>query len=95
MENLKHFPIEFVYGAFAVLGGCARYLNSFISGESFSFKVFIASALVAGFSGYMFALMGTSLNLPDPIPTLMAGTGGFFGEQTMKLVLEYTTGKLK
>ncbi len=95
LSHIGHSPIEFVYAFLAIFGGVARYLNSFIKGEAFSLKVFFASMLVSGFSGYMFALMGISLHLPDPLPTLMAGTGGFFGDQAMKLILEYTSGKIQ
>lgn len=91
---IKHFPIEFVYGIIAVAGGCARYLNSYAQGKKFSFSVFVASVFVAGFSGYMLALLGTSMNLPSVFPNIMAGVGGFFGDQTMKLILERFTEKL-
>ncbi len=93
-RHLPQFPIEILYGILAVFGGCARYLNSFIDGQGFSFRVFLASAFVAGFSGYMFALLGETMNLPAPMPSILAGTGGFFGEQTMKLVLEYAQSKI-
>lgn len=88
--NLKDFPIEVVYGVVAISGGIARYLNSYAEGKThFKFSVFIASAFVAGFSGYMFALMGQSLALPVPMPSIMAGVGGFFGDQTLKLIMDY------
>lgn len=89
MEFLKSFPIEWVYGIFAVVGGVSRYLNSYTKGEHFSWKIFLASAVVSGFSGFMFALVGDSMHLPYPIPQIMAGAGGFFGDQTMKLVYEW------
>lgn len=92
MDFLKHIPIQAFYAAVAVIGGSARYLNSFADGKvHFKLSIFLASAFVAGFSGLMFALMGDSLNLPNPIPNIMAGVGGFFGDQTMKLVLEYVS----
>jgi len=53
----------------------------------------IASAFVAGFSGLMFALLGDSMSLPGPLPHIMAGVGGFFGDQTMKFIMEYLTNK--
>lgn len=93
-ENLKHFPAEFLYGVLAVMGGCARYLNSFASGKPFKLSIFLASAFVAGFSGYMFAVLGETMAMPSQMLFVMAGIGGFFGEQTMKLILEYTTGKI-
>jgi hypothetical protein len=93
MEKFLHIPIEIISVVTAIFGGCARYLNDFVNGKPFSMSVFIASAFVAGFSGYMFALFGESLNLPLPMPNIMAGVGGFFGERTMKLILEYVAKK--
>ena len=90
-EYLKHFPIEFVYGGIAVCGGIARYLNHIITGERFSFGILLASAFVAGFSGYMFATLGQSMNFSQPLLFVSAGVGGFFGEQTMKYILEVMT----
>ncbi len=95
MDQLHHFAVEWIYGVLAIAGGCARYLNGFVDGHKFSFRVFLASAFVAGFSGYMFALLGETMNLPAPMPSIMAGTGGFFGEQSMKLILEYISHRTK
>lgn len=93
MDFFKSFPIEpaqFVYGVIAICGGIARYLSGYVNGTTqFSFKVFLASIFVSGFSGYMFALVGVSLALPSTFLFIMAGTGGFMGDQTMKLVMEY------
>ena len=83
-----NIPIELIWGIIAISGGIARYLNSYITGQKFKFSIFVASALVAGFSGYMFALLGETLVLPAPMTHVMAGVGGFFGEQTMRLILE-------
>ncbi len=88
-------PVQYFYGIVAIFGGVARYLNSFANGQPFSFGIFLASAFVAGFSGWMFALVGISLSLPQGMVFMMAGTGGFFGEQTMKLVLEFVQAKTK
>lgn len=89
-------PIQYVYGLVAIIGGVARYLNSYAMGQThFSGGVFVASAFVAGFSGWMFAIMGTSMHLPQEMVFIMAGTGGFFGDQTMKLIMEWIQGKIK
>ena len=88
-------PVQYAYGVIAVCGGVARYLNGYTTeGKSFSFGIFIASAFVAGFSGWMFALVGENLRLPQEMTFMMAGSGGFFGEQTMKLVLDFAKGRL-
>lgn len=103
MEWLKYIapyipvePVQFVYGGIAFCGGIARYLNGVANdGKRFNIGIFFASAFVSGFSGYMFALLGITLHLPQPMVFMMAGTGGFFGEQTMKLILEYVSKKVK
>jgi len=94
MKNFEHFPIEFVYGIVAIAGGVARYLSVYSQGGKFKIGLFLASSFVSGFSGYMFALLGVSLNLPQPFLFMMAGVGGFTGEQTMKFLLEHITKKL-
>ena len=92
-ELLKTVPIEIIFVSVAIAGGCARYLNGFTNGIPFKLSIFIASGLVAGFSGYMFALLGISMQFPSPMLFMMAGTGGFFGEQTLKYIMEYVTNK--
>ncbi len=91
---MRNFPVEFFYGIVAIVGGCARYLHSFATGKPFKLTIFLASAFVSGFSGYMFATLGESMAMPSNMLFIMAGVGGFFGDQTMKLILEYTTGKI-
>ncbi len=95
IDTLKHLPIDFIYAAFAIFGGVARYLNGYVEGHKFSAGIFFASAGVAGFSGLMFALLGQSMQFPQTIQMVMAGTGGFFGEQTMKPILEYFQNRVK
>ncbi len=92
--HLPFDPIQFVYGAVAVCGGAARYLNNYTKGTPFNVWVFFASTFVSGFSGYMFALTGVSMGLPEPILFMLAGTGGFFGDQTMKLLFEIASSKV-
>lgn len=97
MKNFN-IPVEvflqLLYGAIAVCGGIARYLRGYVDGIPFSLGVFMASAFVSGFGGWIFALLGHSLDLPTPILYIMAGTGGFFSDQALKLAFEYTAGKL-
>lgn len=88
-------PAQYLYGIVAICGGVARYLSGYADGKPFSLGTFVASAFVSGFSGWMFAVMGMSMSLPQSIVFIMAGTGGFFGDQTMKLVLEYVKSRAK
>lgn len=94
MEPFKvHFPVEIIYTVIAIGGGIARYLNGYANGVPFKLGIFFASAFVAGFSGVMFSFMGISLGLPQMFIYMMAGTGGFFGEQTMKLIMEHISNR--
>ena len=93
MEPFKQLPIEIFFVAIAFCGGIARYLNGFTNGVPFRFSIFVASGIVAGFSGWMFALFGQTLQMPQGMLFVMAGTGGFFGEQTLKFLMEYLTDK--
>ncbi len=88
--------LQWIYGLIAVFGGVARYLNNYTNdGKPFSLSILIASTFVSGFSGWMFAVLGLSMDMPQSIVFIMAGTGGFFGEQTMKLIYEYVTARAK
>lgn len=91
MENPKNIPVEILFVLLATFGGLARYLNGYTNGVPFKLGVFIASGVVAGFSGWMFALFGASMSLPQEMLFVMAGTGGFFGEQTLKFIMESIT----
>jgi len=91
MEYLKTLPIELLVVVIAICGGLARYLNGYTNGVPFKLGIFVASGAVAGFTGYIFAIFGASMDLPQHMLFVMAGIGGFFGEQTMKLILESVT----
>jgi len=43
----------------------------------------------------MFATFGETMDLPEIMLFVMAGTGGFFGEQTMKHIMDVVTKKNK
>ena len=86
--------IQIMYGALAILGGTARYLNGILNGKAFKLSIFIASMFVSMFSAYMFILLGLSLNLPQNFVFMMSGLGAFFGDQTMHFLLEYTKSKI-
>jgi len=88
MEFLKNLPVEMFLVLLAVCGGCARYLSAYTNGTPFRISIFLASGAVAGFTGYIFAVFGATMALPQHMLFVMAGIGGFFGEQTMKFVLE-------
>lgn len=88
LTQFLHVPVEILWGILAICGGVARYLNGVIEGRPFSIGVFFASVFISAFSGYMFALFGKTLQLGDMMVYMMAGLGGFFGEQTLKLIME-------
>lgn len=88
-------PMQYVYGVVAIFGGVARYLTGYANGTKFKFSVFIASAFTAGFSGWIFAQIGISLNFSMEWIFVLSGIGGFFSEQTMKFILEWVQEKVK
>jgi len=94
MDNFIQTHASFVYGFVAIVGGCARYLVGYTEGKRFNFRIFTASAFVSGFSGWMFALMGLSLGMPQYFIYIMAGVGGFMGEQALNLIVEYVNTKI-
>ena len=94
MNNLPPIPVEYLYGFLAVTGGIARYLTGFANGKPFKFSIFVASIFVSGFSGYMFALLAISLQLPLAMQFMIAGIGGYQGEQTLKLIIEKVVSKI-
>jgi hypothetical protein len=94
MDFWDKLPItQIIYGLVAMCGGLARYLNAYANGRPFKVSILAASTFVSGFSGYMFATLGLSAALPQPLVYIMAGAGGFFGEQTMKFIMEYVQKK--
>jgi hypothetical protein len=95
MDFLKQLPVEIFVVTIACAGGIARYLNGYANGQPFKLSIFIASTFVAGFSGLMFWYLGVSMNLPTPFLAMMAGVGGFMGEQSLKYIMEVITNKTK
>lgn len=98
MIDFHNLPAAFIaavtFGSVAIIGGIARYLNGYINGVPFRFAAFMASAFVSGFTGYMLALVGLAMNFPEPMLFIMAGTGGFLGDQAMKFIMEFISGKV-
>jgi len=89
MDWHTELPASASYGIIAIAGGVARYLRGFVDGKKFKLTVFVASGFVAGFSGLMFAFFGIEMGVHQTTIYIMSGVGGFFGEQTMKLILEH------
>lgn len=85
---MNKLPPELIFVALAMVGGMARYFNGFANGAPFKLSILLASAFTAGFSGLMFALLGETMGVNHTVQFVMAGIGGFFGEQTLKFILE-------
>jgi hypothetical protein len=94
-QDFKNLPIEIVIAGIAVFGGIARYLNGYINGQGFRLSIFLSSIVVSGFGGLMFGLLGYSMDLPIVMVSMMSGMGGYFSEQTLKLVYEMVKSKSK
>ncbi len=95
LDKISHFPIEFGLVVVAIAGAIARYLNGYVGGKPFQLRMFLASVFASGFSGVIFGFIGISMNLPDIILFVMAGTGGFFADQAMKFALEFVSKKVQ
>ncbi len=92
--NFNHIPVELGYVLVALAGGIARYLNGYTSGAPFKLGIFIASTVVSAFSGYMFALLGISMGMGAHYIFMMAGMGGFFGDQALRYLIEIVVKRL-
>ncbi len=93
-EYAKHFPLELSYGFVAIIGGSARYFQSYTNTGIFSISMFFANVFISGFSGWMFALLGLSWSLPPQMLLMMAGVGGFMGTGAIDLVVRYLSQKV-
>ena len=81
-------PLQTAYAFIAICGGIARYLDAYTKGKPFKMSMFIASVIVSGFSGWCFAQLGCSLGANESWRFIMAGLGGFMGDNTMKYLWE-------
>lgn len=86
---MKHIPEEIFYVGLAMSGGVAKYLTSFKDKHGrFAWSALFMASFVSGFSGYMFALFGQSISLPDNLLFMLAGMGGFMGEYALRFLGE-------
>lgn len=92
--NMKHIPTEIFYIALAGVGGIAKYLSTYkqINGR-FAWGALLVASIVSGFSGYMFALFASSLQLPQQIVFMFAGMGGFMGEHALRLLGDFISNR--
>lgn len=97
MDDLKHhIPPQFVYVILAGAGGIARYLSAYEKRNGkFAWGALFVAGFVSGFSGYMFALLGISTSMPQPMIYMLAGIGGFMGENALRFMAEYLMDKFK
>jgi len=75
------------WAVIAVLGGVARYLDSFLKGQTVpTWSRMIAHAFVSGFSGYMVA-QATLLIKPE-WAFIAAGIAGYLGTQALDMTAD-------
>lgn len=78
--SLVKIGSEFIWVLVAMLGGVARYLDSYIrTGDRPRLGLLIAHALVSGFSGYMVAQ--AVIQFSTSWAMVAAGVGGYLGTQ--------------
>lgn len=71
---------EFIWVLVAMLGGVARYLDTYIrTGAAPRLGLLLAHALISGFSGYMVAQ--TVIQFSTQWALVAAGVGGYLGTQ--------------
>ena len=88
--------VSLLFAVLAAAGGIARYLQEFTRGftrgKLFSLAVFCSFAFIGGFSGSMTA---EAMKLIRPEwAYVAAGTGGFFGVEAMRFLLDMLRRKL-
>lgn len=92
MKLFETWP-ELAWVLLAIMGGIARYLDSYLkSGDSPKFALIIAHAAISGFSGYMVAQI--MLKVQPDWALIAAGIGGYLGTQGLDLVAEQVKKRL-
>lgn len=78
---------DLAWAVIAVLGGVARYLDSFLKGQTVpTWSRMTAHAFVSGFSGYM-AAQATLLLKPE-WSFIVAGVAGYLGTQALDIIAD-------
>lgn len=78
---------DVAWAAIAVLGGVARYLDSFLKGGAPpTWTRLVAHAFVSGFSGYMVAQ--AALLIKPEWAFIAAGVAGYLGTQALDLTAD-------
>lgn len=95
VDSFKAVPVGVMYTVLAMIGGTARYLVQYTKGTPFKLTMFVSNILISGFSGYMFAIFGTSMDFPPHMLVVMAGIGGFLGVNAIELIVEHISKKVK
>lgn len=86
-ENQAWSWNHIAWAAIAVLGGIARYLDSFLKGQTVpTWGRMVAHAFVSGFSGYM-AAQAMLLVKPE-WAFIVAGVAGYLGTQALDIMAD-------
>jgi hypothetical protein len=91
IENNDSKLIHLLYVTTAMFGGVANYLQLYLKGHKFEALKLMASAMVSGFSGYMFAQ--AMLLISPRWAFVAAGVGGFMGDKTMDYLFNFLARK--
>ena len=89
----KSIQAELATVLLSAAGGFAKYLHDYMLGEPFVMTKLIASTLVSGFSGYMFAQLGATFNVSEKMLFVFAGVGGFMGASTLEVIRLWLLGR--
>ena len=79
-----------LHGVVAIFGGIVRALSD----GNKKFKGIIIEGFIAGFSGSMLGLLAINITDSQSITLVIAGTGGYMGVESIKLLANWVSKKL-
>ena len=95
---MKNWLLDSTNVTFVLLaagGGIARYLHNYTHGTKFHLSMFLANAVISGFSGLMFAYAAESAQFPPSFLYVSAGIGGFMGHSALEWLSEFIKNRIK
>lgn len=90
--KMTKIPVEIgvyiIYAILAMAGGIARYLQKYIQGEVFNWRILLANVFISAVSGVFLALLGKSMGVSVEMIGMMSGIGGWLGSTGIDFVAD-------